>query len=46
MAKPTVHVDDELLADTDEFVEQSTMFNNRSQFVKYALREQLQKHAE
>jgi Arc/MetJ-type ribon-helix-helix transcriptional regulator len=46
MAKPTVHVDDELLADTDDFVEQSTMFSNRSQFVKYCLREQLQKHAE
>jgi len=46
MAKPTVHVDDELLADTDEFVAESNMFDSRSQFVKYCLREELQKHAE
>jgi len=42
----THQISKDLAADVDEYVEESIMFDTRAQFLRYAVRAALQKHAE
>jgi len=42
----THQISKELAAEVDEYVEESIMFDTRAQFLRYAVRSALQKHAE